>query len=486
MSTIEAVNQKDFFPAPAVPPEKELPDLHGEPELELLTLGRRCNARYPRAEFMQTAARLLAKKLAADFSGVGEVASEGKELRLQLTAIDGNHAAGPSLSHQDSLDPEKSLSGFALRQGVPIASEDLFQEKRFSDPFLRAQGVHGALVVPLLVHQEPCGVVAAYSLQPRPITAGEQQFAETVALMVSSGLAQCRAEEQWRREQKFSQALLGMIDALVLVLNPQGQIEQINSSAMQISGFTFAEVQGKPLVSVFFQPRDEPRIQSSLRSCVRERTAGSLESDLLVKNGMVRRIAWSMQALADDEGPVYAVLMIGVDRTADGEKTFQIERLRSVAEEAADVIRKGGFPEEGTLRLRSLLAKAPLSESPETLPSGASEVPQRERAPLQPSLKEQRRSPRRSFRFPQKIAPLRGATSPSPEQFFEVLCEDLSAGGFSFYLDRRPDFNQLVVMLGQEPEISYLTAQVVRNTPKKIQGREMFLIGCRFNDRFQI
>jgi PAS domain S-box-containing protein len=459
---------------------------HPRSEAALLALGRRCNDRQSRAELMQAAADLLAGRLAADFSGVGEPAPDRSAVNLRLTVRTNGGAAGEPLRHADPWDPQNSLSGYALREAAPVVSEDLAQENRFADPFLLGQGVHGALAIPLLAGGEPCGIVSAYSLHAWSIVAGDLQFAETLALMLSSRLAQSLAEEQLRRERRFSQAVFGTIDALILVLDPQGRVEQTNSFAVQLSGFTDAEVRGKSLASVFLQPRDEPRFQQCLRNCVREKAAGSMECELLAKNGRRRHILWSLQALDDDEGAVRAVVMTGIDRTADREKTGQIERLRSVAEEAARVMRKGGLPEESTRRLRSLLAKAPLADESDDLPAPARPEPRREQPLASPNHLNQRRHARRSYRCPQKIAPLRGAAPPSPEEFFDVLCEDLSAGGFSFYLECEPDFSQVVVALGQSPEITYFTAQVVRHMPKKLQGRPMILVGCRFSGRIQL
>ncbi|MBN2580183.1 MAG: GAF domain-containing protein [Pirellulales bacterium] len=483
MSTMAVDNIEELSAALGVPADEESQNPCARQETALLSLGRRCNAPHSRAELMQAAADLLAGRLGADFSGVGEISPDQSELRLRLTAVGGDNAVDEPLLYGDPLDPEKSLSSYALREAAPVASEDLFQEKRFTDSFLRDHGLRGALAVPLLVDGEPYGLVGAYSAQPRPIAPGELQFAETVALMLSAGLAQSRAEERFRREEKFSRAVLGLIDALILVLNPQGHVEQINSFAMQVSGFTCGEVQGKPLGSVFFQPRDEQQFRECLRRCVRENSTEKMENELLAKNGQCRRVRWSLQALANDEGSIYAVLMLGVDCTAEREKANQTERLRLVAEEAARIVRKNGLPEESTMRLRGLLAKAPLADlSDDALPDDATE-PLRETPAPSPNRIDQRRHPRRSYRYCQKIAPLTGNAPPSPEQFFEVVCEDISAGGFSFYFEREPDFQQLVVALGQDSDTSYFIGQVVRNVPKKFQGRDMYLIGCRFNGR---
>ena len=65
-----------------------------------------------------------------------------------------------------------------------------------------------------------------------------------------------------------------------------------------------------------------------------------------------------------------------------------------------------------------------------------------------------------AFQYKQRIAPMRSGRFPSPGDFFEVDCYDISAGGFSFFLDREPDFDTLAVELGTPPRQSFLAARV--------------------------
>jgi hypothetical protein len=103
---------------------------------------------------------------------------------------------------------------------------------------------------------------------------------------------------------------------------------------------------------------------------------------------------------------------------------------------------------------------------------------------LEDSMVERRTSPRRAYPFVQKIAPWSGDAPPSPKQFFRVQCKDIAEGGIAFFMERLPDFENLVMALGHPPKLTYITARVVRVAGVQHNGRHQYLVGCRFTGRF--
>ncbi len=124
---------------------------------------------------------------------------------------------------------------------------------------------------------------------------------------------------------------------------------------------------------------------------------------------------------------------------------------------------------------------------------------------------ERRAQERRPFATWQRIAPYDGRGCPEESQFFEVQCHDLTQGGFSFLLARRPTFTSLVVEFGTAPDLIYVAAQVLRvsrvllhpsgmveclsrhgngrsesqeeESPRGEQPTPKVLVGCRFTRR---
>jgi hypothetical protein len=119
-------------------------------------------------------------------------------------------------------------------------------------------------------------------------------------------------------------------------------------------------------------------------------------------------------------------------------------------------------------------------------------------------LKESRKESKHPFKVFQSIAPYDGDGVPDESRFSQVLCRDLSQGGFSFVASEEPDYPTLVIALGDPPNQTHMVAEVVHfrqvrlldgerieivNDPEGNgdDGREapLFLVGCRFSGRLQ-
>jgi len=92
------------------------------------------------------------------------------------------------------------------------------------------------------------------------------------------------------------------------------------------------------------------------------------------------------------------------------------------------------------------------------------------------------RSTSQRYDYPcwQGIAPLDGDQAPVRSAYQEVLCRDISIGGFSFYYPHRPEFTHLAVALGQPPHLKQMKATVVSCCGTEVDGRPCVMVGCRF------
>ncbi|MDZ4819516.1 MAG: hypothetical protein SGJ20_11140 [Planctomycetota bacterium] len=95
---------------------------------------------------------------------------------------------------------------------------------------------------------------------------------------------------------------------------------------------------------------------------------------------------------------------------------------------------------------------------------------------------EQRGKQRQSFNFLQLIAPYDGRRMPNQAEFHQVLCQDLSAGGFSYFTTDRPDYDGLIVALGAVP-FNFFTAQILHRSHSYSGKLPGFRIGCQFTGR---
>ncbi len=105
----------------------------------------------------------------------------------------------------------------------------------------------------------------------------------------------------------------------------------------------------------------------------------------------------------------------------------------------------------------------------------------------------------------QGVAPRRGDALPDDAEFLSVQCHDLATGGASFLMDAEPDFDTLVMAVGEPPAIAYMAAEIVHRTEVTLfgstvvkrggeeptgkdpaePGRPMVLVGCRFTGRIR-
>lgn len=95
-------------------------------------------------------------------------------------------------------------------------------------------------------------------------------------------------------------------------------------------------------------------------------------------------------------------------------------------------------------------------------------------------------SPAADVRYPYTAAQFVAFCSaglPSAEHFEQVRCLDISAGGISFLLNRRPETETLVISLGQAPRLTFVRAKVMNHRYMLANGHEGYRIGCLFTKR---
>jgi PAS domain S-box-containing protein len=413
--------------AAAFPPGRDAGEVRARQQAAVLAFGRRANAQPGLTKLTQDAVALLAEVLQAELSGASQVGKDGATLSLRIVSSPLDTRPVKPAVHQTHLGADESMASYALAAAMPVVSGDFAVEDRFCDAFLSDLGVRAALAVPLQQDKEPFGTLGVYCRRPREFTADETQFAETIAYLLTAAIARVKADEAVQQERAFTKSLLEVVDSLVVVLDLEGKIANINQACLQITGFVFDQIQARPFVDVFAAPEDFYLFRGTFQKAIRERSSCKFKGSLLTEDGRPMQVAWSLQVPSDPEGKPQAILLSGLPCAQQG------------------------------------------TEASPTSPG-------RDR-------KELRASPRRFFQYRQMIAPVVGDAMPSEADFLEVDCCDISAGGLSFYLNRVPDFDRLIVALGKPPALTHFAAQVVRYVEKVNRGEPQYLVGCRFLGR---
>ncbi len=440
----------------------------------ILAFGRRAAAQPPLNILMQDAAILPADLFEADLYGVGEVIANMTALSLCVRTNDGQDKPGDILPHKCSLDPATSMAAYALSAAGPVWSPNLASEKRFTDLHLRKQGVASALTVPLHVGGRPFGVLGIYRKTEREFTDDDVRFTETIAHLLTSSIARIQVEEELAQERRSATVVLETIDSLVMTLDDDGQILTMNQACQRVTRFHPKEVVGKQFWNILVTPEERDLVRGIFRSSRRDGSPCQFEGTILAKDGTRKTVAWAVQVI--DEGGGRLTILSGVDRTDQIALETELQQVKEKSERAF-----------GKLKELQAAGDSDASETTDRQTPGATGA----RAGAYQAVdkktgKERRKSPRRTYRYPQKIAPMHGCAVPSPGQFFNVECRDISAGGVSFFLPTPPDFETLVVELGKKPTERYYTARVARVEEVQCDGKKEYMVGCRFTGRIQI
>jgi hypothetical protein len=181
-------------------------------------------------------------------------------------------------------------------------------------------------------------------------------------------------------------------------------------------------------------------LRGAFERLLNQQGEAELACRLLTKQAERRHVAWTLAAVCDSGGRMDSVVATGIDVTRERELEARVRRLEQ-ADKAASA---GGPP---------------------------------------PINIERRRRPRRSYPFPQMVAPMRGDRLPGSEEFFFVTCNDISVEGFSFLTPRPFPAEALVVALGTPSKLTYLTAQIVHVNRAQHRGQLVYMVGARYSGR---
>jgi PAS domain S-box-containing protein len=419
----------------------------------IAAIGRRALRLQDPAVLMEDAAALLSEVLATPLSGWAELLPDEATLSIRLYICGPDGRPGETVTHQCPLAREASVAGFVMHTGEPLLASDLGRETRFHDSFLGEHQLRSVAAAPLTTADRSFGMLAAYSPQPDYFDEQDLLLVENLSQLVSATLARSRAEALLAAERSLSTGLLETLEAMVLMLDADLRIRHINPAGERISGFKLEEIHQQPIWNVLAAPEESDVLRGRLEQLLSGKAA-AWESPLLTKRGECRYVAWSARTLSDHRGMPSGVIATGIDVTDQRQAERRAQRAEAAAEEArvalwAAIHRKSNAAE-----------------------------------PLVSALHvERRKRPRRAYPYFQLVAFCTGDGLPDKSAFKEVRCNDIAAGGFSFFSPTPPPSETLVVALGAPPKLIYLVAQVAHVTRTQHNGEKTYLIGCNYIGR---
>ena len=398
----------------------------------VVALGRRAIASPDVSILLQDAAAMIAEMLDVEYDGVAEVSADGSTLVQRLSITPPGQTQPRMFVQESGTAGEESLAGHALQLGHLVAVSDLSQDGKFQDLFLREHGIQSAVSVPLRIQNQSFGALFACTDQSRLFEAEDILFVEAIAHLVTTTIAREHAEKSLHDERRLASNVLQTVDAIVLVLNGQGNIVRINRACERTTGFSLADLKDRPVWNVLAVPEEVELLREILERIHEDESPVQYESFLLTKHSERRRIAWSYSTMTGSDGAIESIVASGIDITETRQMEEKVQRAEQAAQDAKQVMDRLRSSAEQVGNTPRAVGQAPHAEARDQSSASID--------PMGSVINQERRGrPRRSYPYRQRIAPIIGGKLPDPHEFFEVQCNDISAGGFSFLSPAPPN-----------------------------------------------
>jgi len=145
-----------------------------------------------------------------------------------------------------------------------------------------------------------------------------------------------------RTANKFLASVLDTVDALVVVVDSEGQIARANQAFVQTAGDSGRCLSGKPFWDVFLLPDDIAAIRTLFGRLITRQCRAITENCWLSKDGNLRLISWSFTVRRDGSGQVNYVVGVGMDITEreQAEESLRLnkERYRLLFDSVNDAV----------------------------------------------------------------------------------------------------------------------------------------------------
>lgn len=150
--------------------------------------------------------------------------------------------------------------------------------------------------------------------------------------------AELRANVQdLERERDFTNAIVGTVASLLVVLDAEGRLVEFNRACEQLSGYTADEVVGRSLFDLLVPEDEQEEVAAAFRA---ESLPGEHENTWVTRSGERRRILWRNTAVLDESGAVDFIVGGGLDITERQAQEVEVKAQRARIVEAADAERR--------------------------------------------------------------------------------------------------------------------------------------------------
>ncbi|MCK4872369.1 MAG: PAS domain S-box protein [Phycisphaerales bacterium] len=124
-----------------------------------------------------------------------------------------------------------------------------------------------------------------------------------------------QAERTLQEERDFIRAIVDVAGALVVVLDRDGRIARFNRACEELTGYSFAEVQGREILDFLIPPEQMEGVAATIHALRSGDFPNSRENEWVAKDGSRRLLAWNNTCILDADGEVKYIVCIATDIT---------------------------------------------------------------------------------------------------------------------------------------------------------------------------
>lgn len=250
-----------------------------------------------------------------------------------------------------------SQAGYAIRERKPVVVRDLRCETRFTPSKLLSEhgGVAG-MSVPMMVQDRVYGVMGAHCRRVRDFTDKELEF------LCSMGNTIATVLDRWRREEtqlELYRRLFDLAQDGIMLTDPKGILLEWNPAMERMTGWTRAEVIGKP-PSFLKSGKHPPEFYERLEQAIRSGVPFAARFVNRRKDGSEFLVWESISPVKDPDGTIRYCLAILTDLT-ERERMFDAlrhtEQLKLVGQLAGGILHEVRNPLIGIGSLATHLAE---------------------------------------------------------------------------------------------------------------------------------
>ncbi len=150
-------------------------------------------------------------------------------------------------------------------------------------------------------------------------------------------------EETLHLERDLLATTIDTVEALIVIIDPDGRIVRFNEACRRVTGYDSPEVIGEPVREMLIPEDEQSKIEAAMEAHRSGHQQSSFECHWRTKSGERRLIEWSNTVITDEHGGMQYLLGTGIDITERRQLEKQIlqiseEERRRIGQDLHDIL----------------------------------------------------------------------------------------------------------------------------------------------------